>query len=261
MNQHAAPSGPPDERDLPETPEPSFAERARTLVHLARVGALSTLSRRQPGHPFGSVMPYAPDAAGRPLLLISAMAMHTQNLQAEPRASLLVTQAGWEEDPLAGARVTLVGRAAPLPEGEIAAARAAYLARHPNATHWVDFEDFAFWRLDVTDVYLVGGFGSMGWVTAADYATARPDPLADAEADIVAHMNQDHPDALRLLALHHGGDEVEEATMLAVDRLGFKVRLRRGDRLWGLRIPFPMPVTTPDATRAAFIAMLAEARR
>jgi len=257
MTQHAAP-GP---AEAPSAPEPTFAERARTLVHLGKVATLATMSRRQPGHPFASVMPYAPDAAGRPLVLISAMAMHTQNLEAEPRGSLLVTQPGWEEDPLAGARVTLVGRAATLGAGDVAAARATYLARHPNAAHWVDFDDFAFWRLEVTDLYLVGGFGSMGWIAAADYAAAPPDPLADAEAGIVSHMNQDHADALRLLALRHGGDAVEEATMLAVDRLGFKLRLRNGDRLWSLRIPFPAEVTTPEATRGAFIAMLAEARR
>ena len=73
-------------------PEPSFAERARTLLHLGRVGSLSTLSRKRPGFPFGSLMPYALDSEGRPLFLISTMAMHTQNLQQDPRASLLVTQ-------------------------------------------------------------------------------------------------------------------------------------------------------------------------
>src|SRR5262249_58347666 len=72
--------------------EPTYADRARTLIHLGRVGALSTVSRKHPGWPFGSVMPYALDDSGRPLFLISAMAMHTQNLQADPRASLLVNQ-------------------------------------------------------------------------------------------------------------------------------------------------------------------------
>src|SRR5262245_65544357 len=110
MSRHAGSGG---EAGPPPLPEPSYAERARTLVHLARAGTLSTLSRRHPGHPFGSVMPYAPDDRGAPLLLISSMAMHTQNLEADPRASLLVTQPGWTEDPLAGGRVTLmeIGRA------------------------------------------------------------------------------------------------------------------------------------------------------
>ncbi|MGH7386639.1 MAG: pyridoxamine 5'-phosphate oxidase family protein, partial [Candidatus Rokuibacteriota bacterium] len=105
----------------PTAPEPAFAEQARTLVHLAWTGALGTLSRRHPGHPFVSVMPYAPDDRGRPLLLISTLAMHTQNLEADPRASLLVAQAGAGEDPLALARVTLMGRAHRLAEGECGA--------------------------------------------------------------------------------------------------------------------------------------------
>src|SRR5258708_36468456 len=78
--------------DQPAVPEPSFAERARTLLYLGRIGSLSTLSRKQPGFPFGSVMPYGLDDHGRPVFLISTMAMHTQNLQADSPASLLVTQ-------------------------------------------------------------------------------------------------------------------------------------------------------------------------
>src|SRR5262245_28730894 len=109
MSQHA---GPPRTADAPTVPEPSFAERARTLLHLGRTGTLATLSRHLPGHPFASIMPYALDAFGRPLFLISSMAMHTQNLQADPRASLLVTQPGAVDDPLASGRVTLMGTAA-----------------------------------------------------------------------------------------------------------------------------------------------------
>src|SRR5438477_12496181 len=93
--------------DQPPIPEPTFAERARTLVYLGRLGSLSTLSRKQPGFPFGSVMPYGVDDRGRPIFLISTMAMHTQNLQADPRASLLVTQPGPTDDPLGSSRVTL----------------------------------------------------------------------------------------------------------------------------------------------------------
>src|SRR5215813_14384733 len=94
--------------DLPPVPEPTFAERARTLVYLSRMGSLSTLSRKQPGFPFGSVMPYGLDDQGRPIFLISTMAMHTQNLQTDPHASLLVTQDDGSGDPLGASRVTLV---------------------------------------------------------------------------------------------------------------------------------------------------------
>jgi putative heme iron utilization protein len=94
--------------DQSAVPEPSFSERARTLVYLGRIGSLSTLSRKQPGFPFGSVMPNALDASGRPIFLISSMAMHTQNLQADARASLLVTQPDASGDPLGASRVTVM---------------------------------------------------------------------------------------------------------------------------------------------------------
>lgn len=217
---------------------------------------LSTLSGRHPGHPFGSVMPYAPDPKGAPLLLISGMAMHTQNLEVDPRASLLATQPGWTEDPLAGGRVTLMGCAARVPDRERGAAREAYLARHPRAAFWVDFEDFAFWRLDVADVYFVGGFAAMDWVTGEGYAEARPDPLADAAEGILEHMNRDHAEALLALARAHADADAEEATMLSVDRLGFRVRVRSGERLHAARVSFPREVTTPEACRSVLIEMI-----
>src|SRR6202790_1004681 len=132
--------------DQPPVPEPAFAERARTLMYLGRIGSLSTLSRKQPGFPFGSVMPYGLDDRGRPVFLISTMAMHTQNLQADPRASLLVTQDDGGGDPLGASRVTLVGNVSRLPEAETPEARELYLARYANSKYWVDFEDFSFYR-------------------------------------------------------------------------------------------------------------------
>jgi putative heme iron utilization protein len=258
MTRHA---GPGPEAGPPPLPEPSYAERARTLVHLGRAGALSTLSRRQPGHPFGSVMPYAPDEAGAPLLLISSMAMHTQNLEADSRASLLVTQPGWTEDPLAGGRVTLMGSAARVTAAERTTVRDRYLARHPRAAYWVDFEDFSFWRLAVVELYFVGGFAAMDWVAGAGYAEARPDPLADAAEEIIAHMNRDHAKALLTLARAHLDPSAEEATMLSVDRLGFRLRVRSGERLHGARIGFPSEVTTADQCRTAFVEMLGRAPR
>jgi len=257
MPEHAGPAAPPV---TPAPPEPGHAERARTLVYVGRRGALATLSRRRPGHPFGSVMPYAGDERGRPLLLISAMAMHTQNLEADPRASLLVTPLGSEADPLAAARVTLMGEAARLGDDAAAAARARYLGRHPDAAAWVDFADFSFWRLEVAEVYFVGGFAAMGWVTKADYAAARPDPLAEAAADIAEHMNRDHRDALVLLARVVARQPADEATMVAVDRLGFTLRLRAGDHMSSARIGFPREVATAEDTRAVLVEMLRQAR-
>jgi heme iron utilization protein len=257
MSRHA---GPPRANDASAVPEPTFAERARTLAYLGRTGTLATLSRRHPGHPFASVMPYALGAAGQPLFLISSMAMHTQNLEADPRASLLVTQPDWTGDPLAAGRLTLMGAARRVPDADAATARERYLARHERARYWADFEDFGLWRLDVADLYYVGGFAAMDWVTAAEYAAARPDPLADAAAGIVEHMNRDHADALVEYARHFAGEPADEATMVAVDRLGFKLRLRRGQRLSSARIAFPREVTTAAQSREVLIAMLQQAR-
>ena len=251
---------PPPAPGVPPPPEPSYAERARTLVARASTGMLSTLSRRHSGHPFGSVMPYAADDDGRPIFLISTLAMHTQNLGADPRASLLVVERTGTEDPLAVGRITLMGSAARVPAAELSPVRATYLTRHANASSWVDFEDFAFWRLGVLDAYFVGGFGAMDWLDVRDYAVARPDPLADAAADILDHMNRDHADALVTLARGLAGEDAEEARMVTVDRLGFKLRLRRGARLSGCHIAFPREVTSAPACREVLIEMLRECR-
>jgi putative heme iron utilization protein len=252
--------GPPPGAARPPAPEPGFAERARTLLHQARTGALATVSCRRPGHPFASLTPYALDADGRPLVLISTLAEHTRNLEADPRASLLVTQPGVEGEPLAAGRVTLMGEARRLHGEETATARALYLARHPGAGGWVDFGDFAFWRLDPTDIYFVGGFAAMGWVDVGEYVRARPDPLADSAAAILDHMNRDHADALRTYARAYAGAEADEARMVAVDRLGFKLRLRHGDRRWSVRLGFPREVRSAEECRAALVEMLHRAR-
>ncbi len=247
--------------DQPTVPQPSFAERARTLVYTNRIGSLSTLSRKQPGFPFGSVMPYALDPHGRPIFLISTMAMHTQNLQADPRASLLVTQDDAGGDPLGASRVTLVGNVVPVPEAEVGAAREIYLARYANSRYWVDFEDFSFYSMDVMDIYYIGGFGVMGWVSASEYVASQADPLADSMAEIIRHMNTDHKDALVLLAREFARIESHEATMTAVDRLGFHVRLKTKDGMRGARIAFPREVSNSAESRKVLVEMVQEARQ
>ncbi len=245
---------------LAAIPEPSFSERARTLMYLGRIGSLSTLSRKQPGFPFGSVMPYALDPRGRPIFLISTMAMHTQNVHGDPRASLLVTQTDASGDPLGGSRVTVVGNVLIISEAEIAEARSLYLERYENSKYWVDFEDFSFYRMDVIDVYYVGGFGVMGWVAASDYEQAQPDPLADSAVAIIEHMNADHKDALILLARVFGGVASDEAAMTAVDRLGFHLRLKTSDGIRGARIAFLREVRDAAQTRKVIVEMVQQAR-
>src|SRR5437899_1125714 len=218
------------------------------------------MSRKQPCFPYGSVMPYGLDDQGRPIFLISTMAMHTQNLQADPRASLLVTQQDTEGEPLGASRVTVVGNVLPVPNAELAEARKLYLERHANSRYWVDFEDFSFYRMDVVDVYYVGGFGVMGWVSASDYDRSQPDPLADSMSEIIQHMNADHKDALVLLARQFAHVESTEAIMTTVDRLGFQVRLRTRDGMRGARIAFLREVSNPAETRKVLVEMVQQAR-
>jgi putative heme iron utilization protein len=253
MNQHAS-SSPPS-----TVPEPGYAERVRTLLDQERVGTLATQSVRHPGWPFASVMPYAVRPDGSPILLISGMAIHTQNLLADRRASLLIMQSGAGSDPLGSARATLMGSVERVQDAPDSL-RDAYLACHPEARHWIDYSDFSFFQLRVTDVYFVGGFGVMGWVASGEYEVAEADPLAGAAAGIIGHMNNDHAEALRQITAHFGKADAEEATMVAVDRLGFVVRARTAEGVKGLRINFPEPARSREDARRLLVAMTREAR-
>lgn len=258
-----SPADPAAAAPRPARPEPSHAERARTVVAGQTRAALSTLALDPPGTPFGSVITYGLDGDGRPAFFVSTMAEHTRNLDADPRASVLVvddTPAG--ADPLASGRVTLVGVVGEVTDpGERAAAREGYLAANP-AAFYVDYGDFRCLRLEVTGVRYVGGFGRMSWVDVARYAAARPDPLAAAAEGIIAHMNADHAAALVTLCHHDAGRaDVLAASMTAVDRYGFEVVADLGgDRREALRIAFPTEQETADGVRQELIAMLQVAR-
>lgn len=253
MTQHAS-SMPPS-----TAPEPTYAEKVRTLLEQERLGTLSTHSVKHPGWPFGSVMPYALTPDGAPIFLISGMAIHTHNVLADPRASLLVMQSGNDSDPLGMARATLLGTVTRIDEvpGDL---RQAYLDRHPNARHWIDYSDFGFFRMDLTEIYYVGGFGVMGWVPQFEYNSAAPDPLAGAAAGILEHMNTDHAEALREITRHFGHLEAEAATMVACDRLGFLVRARTKEGMKGVRIAFTEEVRSSSDARRVLVAMVKTAR-
>lgn len=142
---------------------------ARDLVQAKNAGVLSTHSLKHAGWPFGSLVAYAVDGKGRPLFLTSRLALHTKNLLESPKATLLVAESYLAESALSAPRATLIGVVAPIPAGEIAEARELYLERHPAAAEWVDFGDFAFFRMEIHDVYYIGGFGEMGWITGHEY--------------------------------------------------------------------------------------------
>jgi heme iron utilization protein len=247
--------------DGDEIPEPSHAERARTLLTRAQEGTLATQSRRHPGFPFASLMPYALDPAGHPLVLVSDLAVHTRNLKADDRASLLVTEPQAEDRNALGlARVTLMGPMPATTPEETEVVREIYLERHSDAGYWVDYPDFHFRRMEVQEIYYVGGFGVMGWVAEEDYRDASPDPLRDAAPGIIQHMNEDHADALAILARWKGMKEVEGARMKAVDRLGYHLGVRTAEGMRSLRIPFPEEARSPSRVRKALVDQVARAR-
>ena len=203
------------------------------------------------------MMPYAADGQGHPIFFISSMAVHSQNLVEDPRSSLLIMQPDVTGDPLGAGRVTILGTTTHVTPEHV---RDLYLSRHENAKYWQDYSDFAFYRLEVSAVYFIGGFGVMGWISAEDYTTARPDPLAEAAVGIIEHMNTDHAAALRLIARHYAGEVADEAAMTAVDRLGFHLRLKTGDRIYGRRIAFIREVASTDDARSVLVEMVRHAR-
>ena len=246
----------------PTPPEPSHAERCRTLVAGATRGALSTVAADPPGYPYGSVASYGLDDRGNPLLFVSLMAEHTQNAIRDPRASLLVTEPVPDgADPLASGRVTLLGLLSAVADDDRPSARDRYLAASPAAAYYIEFGDFAFYRLVVQSIRYVGGYGRMSWVDPALYAAAEPDPLAGVAAGIIEHMNADHADAQVLFCRQLvRRPDTTEATMSGVDRYGFEMIAVSPSGRAAVRLGFPQECTTGGQVRQAMIAMVATAR-
>jgi putative heme iron utilization protein len=203
------------------------------------------------------MMPFATDSLGRPIFFVSSMAMHTHNLRQDSRASLLITPPDVSGDPLGSARLTLLGEVKEAPADEV---KELYLSSHENAKFWQDYSDFAYYRLEVSDAYFIGGFGVMGWISAQDYGSAQPDPLASAAPGIMRHMNTDHSDALRLIAQRFAGEFADEAAIIAVDRLGFHLRLKSGDKIHGRRVAFLREVKNTEEARTVFVEMVRQAK-
>ena len=249
-------AGPPIAGD-PST-FPADAELARTLVERETRGSLATLT--DDGYPYGSVVSYAVDTSGNPILLVSEMAEHTVNVRGNPKASLLLaTNSGSDGDPLSTARLTLVGQMELLDEpGEL---RDAYLETHPYASYYADFTDFGFWRLNVERCRFIGGFGHMSWVTLDQYRIADADPIGSEAAGIVEHMNADHQDANLLYAQRLALLETAtEASMVSVDTYGFTLKVETPEAPRMARLGFKQPVTTSEEARHAIIDLLKTAR-
>jgi hypothetical protein len=155
---------------VPEDKTEKAAAAARALLAAESVGLLSTISVRRAGTPYGSVTPYALSAGGAPLLLLSALAAHTQNLRADSRAGLFVGDHTAAADPQAGARLSLMGRAVPVGAGDEPDARARYLARWPRSADTLALQDFSFWRFDIEEARFIAGFGDIRWLPASAFS-------------------------------------------------------------------------------------------
>jgi heme iron utilization protein len=238
-------------------PTPSHAEQARTLASRLGTGTLCTLCTVPRGYPHGSFVTVAFDD-GHPVFLISELAEHTKHLRSDARASLLLADAS-VDDPLARARMTLIGDCRPAVDKR-AAAR-VFLARHPEAVQHAELEDFMYWRLEVSAVRYIGGYGRMAWVSASDYSIARPDPLGPHAAGLVGRMNEGHRDVLLVYCRAFSKyAEVSRATMTSIDRYGFEMTATTATGPRPLRLGFAEPIHTPTQARRALAELLHQAR-
>jgi heme oxygenase (biliverdin-IX-beta and delta-forming) len=257
---HASPDGnrPPALYDL-GVRTPTHAERARTMAEQVAVGTLCTLAQEPAGHPYGSLITLALDG-GLPVFLISELAEHTRNLRKDRRASLLLAE-NVARDPLANARVTLLGQCVPLTAAARDRGRAAYLGRHADAAYYADFKDFDFWTLEVSAVRYIGGYGRMSWVGVEDWLSAEPDPIAADALAIIAHMNDDHADAMPLYCRAFSkAQDTSAASMTSIDRYGFEMSAITAAGPRPIRLAFPTPIANKTEARKALVALLHEAR-
>jgi putative heme iron utilization protein len=227
---------------------------ARALIRSADRAVLATRLGAE-GWPYASLVLLATDHDLTPLLLLSDLAEHTKALSSDPRLSLLIDGTAGHEDPLTGPRLTLLGHAAPEASH---AQKQRYIARHPSAELYAGFADFRFYRVVVERAHLVAGFGRIHWLEAASvtYDAAQAAALADHEPEIVAHMNEDHAEALDLMAGQLAGAPGEGWRMTGIDPEGIDLRL--GGRV--ARVAFETPIADAGQARAALIRLVTRAR-
>ena len=238
---------------MTEQSEFDAGQAAKRLLRQGRSGALATLMSRS-GDPYCSLVNVATAADGAPLLLISRLAVHTRNILADPRVSLMLDERK-QGDPLEGARVMLMGKAAATDDPAV---RRRYLARHPEAEMFAGFGDFAFYKIELTGAHLVAGFGRLVDLKPADVLTdlSNAADLVAAEPDILAHMNADHAETCRLYATRLLGAADGDWRCAGCDPEG--IELQRGQT--ALRLFFPQRIISPGALRESLKELAEKAR-
>jgi putative heme iron utilization protein len=226
---------------------------AKKLVREGRSGALATLVAGS-GDPYCSLVNVATSIDGAPLLLLSKLALHTKNLLADARVSLMLDERK-EGDPLEGARVMLMGTCA---KDSDRLSGPAYLRRHPEAEMFANFADFGFYRMEIARAHLVAGFGRIVDLKPRDVRTDISDAsaLVESEADAIAHMNADHADACRLYATRLLGASDGDWRCVGIDPEGLELQKGRT----ALRLPFPQRVIGPGPLRALLKQLADQAR-
>ncbi|MEO9900497.1 DUF2470 domain-containing protein [Nisaea sp.] len=235
-------------------PERSPGAHIRSLMRSLDRVTLSTGMVNGGGWPYGSLVMTAVDQDGSPLMLLSDLAEHTANFNADPRMSLLFDGTNGLAEPLTGARVSVLGRVKKI-EDERMAER--YLRHHPSARMFAGFKDFNFYRVSVERAHIVAGFGEIHWVEASDILSERVPELEEAEAGIVEHMNEDHADAIQLYSSVLLGRDGEGWEMTGCDPEGCDLRL--GGAI--ARLDYDAPVRDADETRKALVSLVKRARQ
>lgn len=235
-------------------------EEIRTLLDLSVRGVLSTFSQKYEGYPSGSMVDFACDADGSPILAVSSLAVHTKDLTQNPKCSLLVARDPEDRTDLL---VTLHGDAIPVSEKDQAAIRTAYLARHPDA-FWVDFGDFQFMRIEPKVVRYVSGVATAllgsGEFNNEEYKAANVDPIAQFSKPVASHMNKDHAEDTKAIVQHSTSIPVDFAYILDVDSLGFNVKAGYQGNNFKLRIPFPRRAGDRKDVKTLIVEMLHAAK-
>ena len=163
---------------MPQNDKLILAKSAAAILSQNNGGSLSTFSIKHPGFPFASVTNYSISPTGEPVFFLSDMARHSKNIKSNPNASLLVVASSNEQSgPLAAGRITLLGSIKPVESDDIVKTKESYLAANPEATKWVTFGDFRFYKMEIIDAYHVAGFGAMGWIPPGELSEAiNPNP-------------------------------------------------------------------------------------
>lgn len=246
----------PDKRPAADlTPPGSAARRLLRRLDRAYLGTLMRPDAPDAGAPYTSLVLVAVDHDASPILLISALADHTKNLLANPDVSLLFDGTGGLAEPLTGPRVTVQGAAQRTVDERLIA---RFVARHPGSAMYAGFKDFSFWRIAISRAHLVAGFGRIHWMPAADilYDSSGATALAEAEAGILSHMNDEHKDAVQLYATKLLGCAGDGWLLTGVDPEG--ADLRRGGDI--ARLAFDRPATDAETARAELVRLVKKAR-